>query len=217
MNRQSVLAGSSSRSLPFATEERQADFSNEFVERPDSILLTFRFEFSDDPSDDRSCLGLSHLYWPDRLHGFFGRRFPTTSQPIVRVVSLLTHADTGSYALRSPCPRFYRHPLGGNGFSLSFGVSSCSLLSIQCSSVSRRISFRLSKDKAGMGVHPGTRPDTALLTWAFEQRRTLAVSPVAIILFETIALGLTRYMPTSWLREGKGGSPLAATLFITCL
>ena len=40
---------------------------------------------------------------------------------------------------------------------------------------------------------------------------------VAIILFETIALGLTRYMPASWLREGKGSSPFAATLFITCL
>ena len=40
---------------------------------------------------------------------------------------------------------------------------------------------------------------------------------VAIILFETIALGLTRYLPASWLREGKGSSPFAATLFITCL
>lgn len=40
---------------------------------------------------------------------------------------------------------------------------------------------------------------------------------VGIILLETIALRLTRYMPASWLRTGKDGSPFAITLCVICL
>jgi hypothetical protein len=39
---------------------------------------------------------------------------------------------------------------------------------------------------------------------------------VCIIFLETIALRLTRYMPASWLRRGKDGSPFAITLCIIC-
>jgi hypothetical protein len=39
---------------------------------------------------------------------------------------------------------------------------------------------------------------------------------VAVIFLETIALRLTRYMPASWLRRGKDGSPFAITLCIIC-
>jgi hypothetical protein len=40
---------------------------------------------------------------------------------------------------------------------------------------------------------------------------------IAIILFETIALHLTRYMPPSWLiKTGKDGSPFAITLTVVC-
>jgi hypothetical protein len=41
---------------------------------------------------------------------------------------------------------------------------------------------------------------------------------IAIILLETIALRLTRYMPASWLsKAGKDGSPFAITLCVICL
>ncbi len=40
---------------------------------------------------------------------------------------------------------------------------------------------------------------------------------VAIIFLEAIALRLTRYMPASWLRTGKDGSPFAITLCVICL
>ncbi|HTC64826.1 MAG TPA: hypothetical protein VK709_18435 [Candidatus Saccharimonadales bacterium] len=39
---------------------------------------------------------------------------------------------------------------------------------------------------------------------------------VGIIVLETIALRLPRYMPASWLRTGKDGSPFAITLCIIC-
>ena len=40
----------------------------------------------------------------------------------------------------------------------------------------------------------------------------------AIVLLETIALYLTRYMPASWLTaHGRDGSPFAITLFVLCL
>jgi hypothetical protein len=41
---------------------------------------------------------------------------------------------------------------------------------------------------------------------------------VAIVLLETIAQRLTRYMPASWLRStGRDGSPHAITLVVICL
>jgi hypothetical protein len=41
---------------------------------------------------------------------------------------------------------------------------------------------------------------------------------IAVIFLETIALHLTRYMPTSWLRNtGKDGSPFSIALCVTCL
>jgi hypothetical protein len=40
---------------------------------------------------------------------------------------------------------------------------------------------------------------------------------VGIIFLETIALRLTRYMPASWLRAGKDGSPFSITLCVICL
>jgi hypothetical protein len=41
---------------------------------------------------------------------------------------------------------------------------------------------------------------------------------VAIVLLETIALRLTRYMPPTWLsRTGKDGSPFAISLSVICL
>jgi hypothetical protein len=41
---------------------------------------------------------------------------------------------------------------------------------------------------------------------------------VAMLLLETIALRLTRYMPASWLSsKGKDGSPFAITLCVLCL
>jgi len=39
----------------------------------------------------------------------------------------------------------------------------------------------------------------------------------AIIFLETIALRLTRYMPVSWLRAGKDGSPFGITLCLICI
>lgn len=40
----------------------------------------------------------------------------------------------------------------------------------------------------------------------------------AIVLLQTIALRLTRYMPPSWLRNtGRDGSPFAITLFLICV
>lgn len=38
-----------------------------------------------------------------------------------------------------------------------------------------------------------------------------------VVIFQTIALHLTRYMPASWLRAGKNGSPFALTLGISCI
>ena len=40
---------------------------------------------------------------------------------------------------------------------------------------------------------------------------------IAIIVFETIALRLTRYMPASWLGTGRDGSPFAITLSVLCI
>jgi hypothetical protein len=41
---------------------------------------------------------------------------------------------------------------------------------------------------------------------------------VAIVVLETIALHLTRYMPASWLvASGRGGSPFAITLIVLCM
>lgn len=40
---------------------------------------------------------------------------------------------------------------------------------------------------------------------------------VGIVFLETIALRLTRYMPVSWLRTGKDGSPFAITLCVICV
>jgi sterol desaturase/sphingolipid hydroxylase (fatty acid hydroxylase superfamily) len=41
---------------------------------------------------------------------------------------------------------------------------------------------------------------------------------IAIVLLETIALSLTRYMPLSWLNNtGKNGSPFTISLIVICL
>lgn len=40
---------------------------------------------------------------------------------------------------------------------------------------------------------------------------------IAIVVFETIALRVTQYMPASWLRTGRDGSPFAMTLSVVCL
>jgi hypothetical protein len=41
---------------------------------------------------------------------------------------------------------------------------------------------------------------------------------IAIVVLETVALHLTRYMPASWLiAKGRDGSPFATTLCILCL
>ena len=41
---------------------------------------------------------------------------------------------------------------------------------------------------------------------------------VAVVILETIALQLTRYMPASWLTSsGRAGSPFAITLIVLCM